>query len=300
MTVRRVLPEFRHLRSFSLLGEELHFGRAARRANVTQSGLTQQIQRLEDILGFRLFVRSNRQVTLTPAGESFLVDARFLLDRFEKSISVARSIHKGPPEVRIGYSPICLETPMSRILQTFRERRPDLAITLQEDWSDELEAQFARDEIDLAFMTEWEKDSRRGSLFISRERAVACLPKGHRLCAHDVVSFDDLRGEPLIFPPESHAPRTYRRFVGACRAQGFEPRIVQGAIEVSKVMALAASGVGIGFATECMAGLAPSGVVVRPLGPPVAEHRVVLTWQEPVASEAITAFVAVAREVVAA
>ncbi|MGE3143226.1 MAG: LysR family transcriptional regulator [Hyphomonadaceae bacterium] len=83
--------DLRHLHYFKLFAEELHFGRAARRAHSTQPALGRQVQRLEDMLGVKLFERDRKLLRLTNAGEALFAHAREMEDRIKAAVLAARS-----------------------------------------------------------------------------------------------------------------------------------------------------------------------------------------------------------------
>ncbi len=97
--------ELRHLRYFVAVAEELHFGRAAARLNISQPPLSQQIQALEAQTGARLLARTNRSVSLTAAGRQFLADSRQILSEIEAAAIRAARLHNGETgELRIGFT----------------------------------------------------------------------------------------------------------------------------------------------------------------------------------------------------
>lgn len=122
--------ELRHLRYFVAVAEELHFGRAAARLNISQPPLSQQIQVLEQQVGARLLARTNRSVGLTPAGRQFLADSRQILSMVEEAAARAERLHHGETgELRIGFtSSAPFISAISHTLSSFRRLSPDVHI----------------------------------------------------------------------------------------------------------------------------------------------------------------------------
>ncbi|MBF3274611.1 LysR family transcriptional regulator, partial [Pseudomonas aeruginosa] len=126
--------DLRRLRCFAAVAETLHFGRAAQRLHMAQPPLTRQISALEEELGFRLFDRSSRAVTLTAEGSLFLPYARALLDQLERTAGFARKLAQGlAGHLTLGYaSSIALSDLFTEAIRLFRERHPEVQLELLE------------------------------------------------------------------------------------------------------------------------------------------------------------------------
>src|SRR5205085_9405537 len=95
-------PDLRQLRYFVAVAEELHFGRAAQRVGIAQPPLTQQIQKVESVVGCRLFERG-RKTVLTAAGAALLEEARRILSQVEQAVEVKRRAARGETgRLRVG------------------------------------------------------------------------------------------------------------------------------------------------------------------------------------------------------
>ena len=100
--------EFRHLRYFLMLAEELHFGRAAQRLSISQPPLSLNIQQLEASVGAQLFTRNSRGVQLTAAGQAFVPAARALLAQASAAAREARDVAEGQSgQLHIGFAGTC-------------------------------------------------------------------------------------------------------------------------------------------------------------------------------------------------
>lgn len=126
--------ELRHLRYFVAVAEELHFGRAAARLNISQPPLSQQIQILEQQVGARLLARTNRSVALTAAGRQFLVDSRHILSLVNDAAARAERLHQGEAgEIRIGFtSSAPFIRAVSHTFSLFRQSYPGVHMQTRE------------------------------------------------------------------------------------------------------------------------------------------------------------------------
>jgi LysR family transcriptional regulator, positive regulator for ilvC len=123
--------DIRELKLFRHLAESLHFGRTSRACNITPSGLTRTIKRLETDLDKQLFARDNRSVALTPAGKIFQDYAEDVIQRWnvlQNSLSTD-SVLRG--ELSLYCSVTAILSILPEILGSFRQTYPEVHINLQ-------------------------------------------------------------------------------------------------------------------------------------------------------------------------
>jgi DNA-binding transcriptional LysR family regulator len=264
--------ELRHLRYFVAVAEELHFGRAAERLHMAQPPLSQAIRNLEAELGVELLERTSRRVELTEAGRGLLEDARALLAKFGQALESAQRTARGETgHLAVGaLSSTSVVVP--HIARGFREREPDVGLTLKHMTVGELGDALRRGEIDLVIAYEldsvpdgipWENGFR--SQRLAMMPMVAALPESHPLADRDSMSGDALAEEGWVNIPPSLSPEYHGTFLAICRRHGFEPNLVAEGTTMRALLELVAGGVGVAIAPAHARQLQPDGVVYVPL-----------------------------------
>src|SRR6201996_6638813 len=123
--------ELRQLRCFVAAAEELHFGRAAARMNMTQPPLSRQIQLLEHVLGVKLLDRTSRLVKVTPAGRVFLLEARRILRLVESAALTSRRTASGESgTINMGFTAVSGYTFLPRLVSLCTARLPNVNLLL--------------------------------------------------------------------------------------------------------------------------------------------------------------------------
>ncbi len=258
--------ELRHLRYFVAVADELHFGRAARRLHIAQPPLSQQIRRLEDLLGHQLLVRTSRAVKLTSSGEALLERARRTLDRMQEDLEHVRRVGRGETGyLRVGFIGSGMLTCLPALLREYRKKYPKVELRLQEFYTSNLIKAIADGLVDVGFLRDGGPSPDLQVEPLLHEKFVAVLPNRHPLARRGKIKIIDLRNEPFVFFPRSAGETAWERTVKLCEREGFRPQIVQEAPHWVTILSLVGAGIGVTVAPECMRTIAPSTVCCRPI-----------------------------------
>lgn len=239
--------ELRHLRYFIAVAEELHFGRAAARLNISQPPLSQQIQILEQQTGARLLARTNRSVSLTAAGQQFLADSRQILNQVEEAAARAERLHLGEiGELRLGFtSSAPFIGAVSDTLSQFRHRYSDVHIQTREINTREQIAPLNDGTLDLGLMRNTVLPESLAWQPVLREPLLAMVHRDHLLAQQGAVSLVDLAAEPFVFFDPHAGTGLYDDILGLMRRYGLSPVISQEVGEAMTIIGLVAAGLGV-------------------------------------------------------
>jgi DNA-binding transcriptional LysR family regulator len=290
------LFELSQLRCFVAVAEELHFGRAAERLNMTQPPLSRQVQILERLLGVKLLERTSRVVRLTPAGRTFLPEARRLLHLAESAAVSTRRIAAGEAgSVAIGFTAAAGYSFLPELITTARERLPGVDFVLEEMVTSEQVEALAFHRIDVAFLRppvrrEFE------SVRVLREPLIAALPADHRLAKGRLPILGDFDRQPFVMYLPYEAQYFYDLVAAIFAKAGVAPRYVQHMSQVHAILALVRAGLGAALVPAAAASLRFEGVAFRPIETrPARPVELFLAWERKNDNPVLPAFVELAR-----
>ncbi|MEN4981347.1 LysR substrate-binding domain-containing protein, partial [Erwinia billingiae] len=192
--------DINQLRCFAVLGDELHFGRAARKLEMMPASLSRFIKLLEEELGIRLLNRSTRNVSLTPEGAAFLNEAKAVIADFDAlRLRFRKTALLQKRTLRIGAIDSAARGLLPELIHLFVRQFPDADIHITEDKTHSLIPRLLSGWLDVIFVRPPEHvDVTLTTRFITNETCVLAVPAHHRLVSHSEVSIDDFRNEPVI------------------------------------------------------------------------------------------------------
>ncbi|QKH38775.1 LysR family transcriptional regulator [Achromobacter pestifer] len=260
--------ELRHLRYFTAVAEELHFTRAAARLGIGQPPLSQQIQQLEREIGTPLFLRLPRGIALTEAGAQFLEDARAILASADRAIDMARRLGRGERgAITVGFTASAVFHPyLPRAIRAYRDRYPDVRVTLTESNTVTLLRGLRAGEVDVAFVRPpYVLDPEFESERVLDEPMLVALPPDHGLSRKRSVPIAALADEDFVLYPRPIGAGLYDAIMSACQRAGFVPRVIQEAPQMASIVSLVAAGVGISIVPAAMRHMGAQGIEYRPI-----------------------------------
>jgi DNA-binding transcriptional LysR family regulator len=253
--------ELRHLRYFVAVAEELHFGRAALRLHLAQPPLSQQIRKLEDLLGYALFARTSRSVRLTTAGEEFLDRARRTLRNMQRDIDETRSVGRGEVgSLHIGFVGSAMLTTLPAAFTRYREEYPGVRLHLHESFTSRVIEGLENGTLDAGILRDGDPVEGLEVTPIYTEPFVAVLPRSRAPAGRKSISPLALKGEPFVYYPPSAGTRAYEKPLSICEAHGFRPQVVQEGTHWLTILRLIGAGLGVSIAPACVRQIAPPEV----------------------------------------
>jgi LysR family transcriptional regulator, hydrogen peroxide-inducible genes activator len=257
--------EMRQLRYFAAVARTGSFSQAARECRVAQPSLSQQIMKLEEEVGERLFERTQRKALLTAAGSLLLPHA----------VSILEAARVGQQEIRemggqvrgkilLGALPTIAPYFLPDIIYSFRKKYPAVDLMLHEDTTQQLLRALEENKLDLALISEAPRNPRIEIQQLFSEELFLCLPTLHPLVQRKQVNAADLRREKFILMQDGHCLGDQTQQF--CHSSGFQPEISCRSVQITTVLAMIQAGLGISLIPEMASPRsAKEGIVCRSL-----------------------------------
>ena len=289
--------ELSQLRCFVAAAEELHFGRAAARLNMTQPPLSRQIQLLERAVGVELFQRTSRSVRVTPAGRAFLVEARRILKLSESAALKAWRIAAGKAgSLSIGFTAAAGYNYLPKLIRLMRAQMPNVDLALKEMVSGEQIDGLLSGRIDLGLFRPPIDRRELDTLRVLEEPLVAAISADDPRARKSSLRLEDFDEKPFIMYSTDGA-RYFHDLVTLLlnRAQ-VNPANVQYITQIHSILALVSAGLGAAIVPAAAQSLHFDGVMFRVIATkPERPVELYLAWRKDNENAAVGQFLELIR-----
>lgn len=289
--------EIRQLMYFIAVAEELNFGKAAAKLGMTQPPLSQQIIKLEDHLGVKLFQRTSRKVTLTEAGQYFYKEVVKINGHLSNAIKETRLVDKGKLGViKIGFGPDYVT--LTKLLKIYEERFPNVEIHLEQMSTKEQIAALEKKGIQIGILPGPIKHKNIESRVVRHYPFNVVLPVNHHLANRsEGIDLFDLREELFIMTPREIGSVYYDKVISILQNAGFSPRIRKKTYELQTVIPLVAANMGVAILPEMLNYFRREDVAFVPINHCTETLNSSIAWNNEDRSPLIRLFMKIAQEI---
>jgi DNA-binding transcriptional LysR family regulator len=254
--------ELRHLRYFKAVVESKGYREASRRLHIAQPSISEAVSDLEHELGLKLFSRANRTARLTPEGEIFYADAVRILQQAETAIVTAKRAAQGKVgRLSIGFIGSATLSFLPDLIRRYKLEYPNVKLILQDLYPVESDKALDAGAIDIAITRalSLERGKNFQSRVLLRDPLVAVLPRSRKLKSNK-IRLADLASERFVLFHRQGAPGVFDTIVGACRAQGFSPRVENEQNSMQTILSLVEAEEGVAIVPASTSNLRSNGV----------------------------------------
>jgi DNA-binding transcriptional LysR family regulator len=272
--------ELRHLRYFTAVVECKGYREASRQLHIAQPSISEAVSDLEDELGLKLFSRTHRNARVTPEGEIFYADAIHILQQAETAILTAKRAAQGKVgRLSIGFIGSATLSFLPDLIRRYKLEHPNVKLALHDLYPVELDKACDRGEIDVAITRtlSLERSKNRQSRVLLRDPLVAVLPRSRKL-RNKKIRLADLANERFILFHRQGAPVVFDTIVGACRSQGFSPRVENEPNSMQTILSLVEAEEGVAIVPASTSNLRSNGVQFVRLLPDSLYLDLIVAW----------------------
>lgn len=288
----------RSLQAFVAVAEEGHFGKAATRLGITQSGLSQIVKNLEQSIGARLIDRTTRTVSLTDVGMALVDNAREVLQAHRLAEEKMAKVVRGEEgTVRLGFVASAALGIVPRLAALAHMHAPGLRLSLTEVTSEEQLPQLKSGEIDVGVMREIQQFPGLLIQPLLAEPLVVAVPDTHRLSRQGSALMTELRDEGFIMFPRTRVSYLHDLIYRLCQQAGFTPVVVERAVQFATILGLVSSNAGIAIVPQSITVIRLPNVTFVPISDPYAVSTIYIARRpDEKAAPAATRLVSIATD----
>jgi len=282
--------ELKQVQYFLKIVETGNFSAAADELYISQSSLSKQIMTLENELGFLLFDRSKRKISITPAGKTFLPHAQSLHSAYQNMLADVAP-YKTAPTLSIIAIPVIAQYKIAAHIAQFKQAHPDVQLALEEREAAAILPAIHNHQCDLAFLRDNYLDKTLYNYVeVAQDHFQVTLSRKHPQAGKSKLSLAELANENFIMFDKGTI--VHELTVDACREAGFEPRIFYASLRVESILGLVASNSGVALMMKKIFDYHKHpDVVAIPLNETISSNLVLAWLKQKKLSEAATSFV---------
>ena len=237
--------ETRLLKYFSVLAEELHFGKAAKRLYISQPPLSRQIRGLEEELGVRLFNRTKRNVQLTPYGKYLKEESYKLFNQIDVIKNHLQSMKDGvSSQVKISYVGDFMYSIFPEILSRLRKNYPKVQTVLSESDTESQIPSLMAGLVDIGFIRTPVEAKGLSIKRIYEESFSLILSKSHPLASRIKIPLKEMADEPYVGLSPRCSPAIRNSVISICSKAGFFPNVIHAVSQINSIVKLVENNLG--------------------------------------------------------
>ena len=238
--------ELRHLNYFLAVAQELHFRKAAEKLFIAQPGLSRQVKQMEEILGTTLFIRSNKKVTLTPAGHYLKRQTEILFKQLEETKRHLQILGKGDEgELRIGFVGSAMQKVIPALLLNIQDTYPKISTTLEERPNAFQVDAVLKEDLDIGFVRLARVPAGLEMETVYEETFSLVLPENYSFPNEEFNGMQQFSKDNFILFSREFSPFYYDTIISICSDAGFVPRISHKSVHAHTIFKLVENNLGI-------------------------------------------------------